>query len=232
MRRLAPMCLSLAALLSMLGLARADGPAAPAAPDPVLAVVVDVLAPGADVGPAVQAATAADAQGAGFLGAAAARTVGDAPRLVRTTLWGSLEQAEDAALAADGRADVIALDALTDPARRRVLHARRVRTSAYREAAGGHLEVTLFRTRPGTTRAAHLARFDAAEADFARAEGVLGHALYLAPDGMWVHVVRWRSEADFATTGRALLRTVGVGGWIRSLDYGRFSVLRGDLLGR
>ena len=41
---------------------------------------------------------------------------------------------------------------------------------------------------------------------------------------------RWRSAADNEKTGKALFAMPGVGGWIRSLDFRRFTVLRGDEL--
>lgn len=209
--------------------ARAEGPAAEG--DAVLEFVVDVVRTGVDPAPLVAATTRADAAQPGFVARGAARGGADGTRLLRATVWASLPAAEAAALAADGRADVVALDAAVDGAARTTLHARRLRAHAYDAAPGAHLEVTVFRTRPGTTREANLAKFDAAEADFSKAAGLLGHELYLAPDGRWVHVVRWRSEADFSTTGKALMKTSGVGGWIRSLDYGRFTVWRGDRLG-
>ena len=90
--------------------------------------------------------------------------------------------------------------------------------------------MTLYRTRVGTTREQNLARLDAAEADFSKAEGLLGHSTWIAPNGLWVHVVHWESEAAFNKTGKALMRTQGVGGWIRSLDFKRFRVWKGDRL--
>ena len=208
--------------------AGAEGPAAGS--EAVLEVVIDTLRPGVAPGPLVAATVRADAAQPGYLGRAAATLRGESPRLLRATVWASWAAVEDAALAADGRADAAALDAAVDGAARSTVYARRLRAHAYDATPAGHLEVTVFRTRPGTTRDAHLARFDAAEADFSKASGLFGHELYLAADGRWVHVVRWRSEADFSATGKALMKTSGVGGWIRSLDYGRFTVLRGDRL--
>lgn len=201
------------------------------ATDAVVEVVVETLRAGADPVSAVAAVQRDHAARPGFVAASAARIVGPAPRLLRTVTWASLAAAEDASLAADGSGASQSLASVVDAGLRATLYARRLRVHVYDAAPAGHLEVTIFRTRPGTTREQHLARFDAAETDFAGASGLLGHALYLAPDGQWVHEVRWRSEADFAATGKALMKTTGVGGWIRSLDYGRFSVLRGDRLG-
>lgn len=73
-----------------------------------------------------------------------------------------------------------------------------------------HLEVILYRTRVGTTREESLALFDKAEADFAKTAGILGHSMWIAPDGLWTHVVYWESEASFNKSGRALTKTKGV----------------------
>lgn len=231
--RLAATAAAAAAIATSTVLGLAEGP--PAAgddrPDAVIEVVVETLRPGADPLPLALAVGRAHAQRPGFVHGSAARMAGPAPRLLRIAAWASVADAEAASLAADGSAETLALAAAVESDARLQLHARRLRAHVYDRSPGGHLEVTVFRTTPGTTREQHLARFDAAEADFAEAEGLLGHALYLAPDGRWLHEVRWRSEADFVATGKALLRTAGVGAWIRSLDYGRFSVLRGDRLG-
>ena len=149
---------------------------------------------------------------------------------MRATVWSSVGAAEAASLAADGSAHERAMLQVVNAKQRTVRHLRQLRTHTYVKGATGHLEVTLYRTRPGTTREANLARLDAAESDFSKAEGILGHSTWIAPNGRWVHLVRWRSKADFARTGKALMRTKGVGGWIRSLDYKRFSVLKGDPL--
>ncbi len=109
-------------------------------------------------------------------------------------------------------------------------HFRRLRAVTYVEGKTGHLEVTFYRTRAGTTREQNLARFDQAEPDFAKGEGILGHSMWIAPNGLWAHVVHWKSKEAFAQTGKALMKTHGVGGWIRSLDFKRFKVWKGDAL--
>lgn len=54
----------------------------------------------------------------------------------------------------------------------------------------------------------------------------------IAPDGRWVHVLHCESSEAYAKTGKALFGKPGVGGWIRSLDFQRFEVSRGDDAGR
>ena len=151
--------------------------------------------------------------------------------LVTMSAWPTLEALEDAMLAWDGSPAAKAHDAATDPAKRRVVHFRLIRESTFDEKTPmGHLELVLHRTKAGTTRKENLKRFDAAEKDFSKGEGLLGHALGITPDGQWVHLLRWRSEADYDKTGKTLIRTKGAGGWIRSLDFQRFQVFRGDVV--
>lgn len=154
---------------------------------------------------------------------------GGSGSLVRARIWSSIEAVEDSALALDGSPAEGAFDRISDASTRSARLFRRLRGTTYGDAHGGHLELVVFRTRPGTSRASHLELFDAAEPDFAEADGILGHSLWLSADGRWLHLVRWRSAEDFARTGKALMGTKGVGGWIRSLDFKRFTVFRGDL---
>ncbi len=149
-------------------------------------------------------------------------------RWLHARIWGSVAHAEAASLAFDGSEALGDVTEVTDPRRRQVWHFRSLRSHSYSEDAARHLEVVVFRTKPGTTRETNLERFDAGESEFEKGEGLLGHSLWLAPDGRWVHLLRWRSAADYAKTGKALFRTKNVGGWIRSLDFRRFTVLRGD----
>ena len=93
----------------------------------------------------------------------------------------------------------------------------------------GHLELVVHRTKKGTEREANLALYDRAEKDFGQGEGLLGHSLWISPDGQWLHLLRWRSADDFGKTGKSLMGTQGVSGWIRSLDFRRFQVFRGDV---
>ena len=104
---------------------------------------------------------------------------------------------------------------------------RELRARAYEGRDAGYTEVVVFRTWPGTTRAAHLALFDAAEKGFANEAGVAGHALGLGADGAWIHVVHWTSAEGFARSSRALMRDAGVRSWITSLDFGRFEQRHG-----
>lgn len=149
---------------------------------------------------------------------------------LRATVWQSLEAAESASLALDGDAAATAFAAACDANQHAAAHFRELRMHSYSDAACGHLEVVVFRTRPGVTREANLQKFDAAEKEFETGEGLLGHSLWIAPDGRWVHLLRWASAADYAKTGKALFGKPGVGGWIRSLDFQRFTVHRGDVV--
>ena len=160
-------------------------------------------------------------------------TLIDAPeRSLRATVWHSIEALEDASLALDGQAAAKAYAAAFDVETLAPLCFRLLREQAYADAPCGHLEVVVFRTRPGVTREDNLKRFDAAEAEFRTGEGLLGHALGIAPDGRWVHVLHWASAEAYAKTGKALFGKPGVGGWIRSLDFQRFEVSRGDVPSR
>ena len=157
----------------------------------------------------------------GFGGAHAFTPIGDEKRAVAVSLWSSIEAREDAALALDGSESVT-------PASQ--LHFRRLRSSDYdSKTPTGHLEVVVHRTKAGTTREANLALYDKAEADFAKGEGLLGHSLWISPNGQWLHLLHWRSAQAFEETGKAFMRTPGVGAWIRSLDFRRFQMLRGDV---
>ncbi|MFO1031573.1 MAG: hypothetical protein U1F60_10865 [Planctomycetota bacterium] len=157
----------------------------------------------------------------------------DAPQQsVRATVWRSIDALEDASLALDGQDAAKAYAAAFDGDSRPPLCFRLLREQSYAEAPCGHLEVVVFRTRPGVTREANLKKFDAAEAEFRAGEGLLGHALGIAPDGRWVHVLHWASAEAYTKTGKALFGKPGVGGWIRSLDFQRFEVSRGDVAGR
>lgn len=199
---------------------------------PMLEVVIDEITAPADVAAAAKA-VATHAKGLpGFVRTDAARVPGQPERLLRATVWDSVRSTEAASLACDGHAGQKALDAATAPQRRQRRFFRRLRSEQYRKELTGHLEVTLYRTRVGTTRGQNLERFDAAEADFEKGPGILGHSMWIAPDGLWAHVVHWESQEAFAKTGKALMRTKGVGGWIRTLDFKRFKVWKGDALGR
>lgn len=150
-------------------------------------------------------------------------------KMVRATIWASARAVEDSALALDGTESGRALDVLADPDRRDRRLFRRLRSESYGSGEIGHLELVVFRTKSGKTREDNLQRFDQAEKDFSKGEGLLGHSLWISADGHWLHLLHWRSEADYAKTGKALMGTKGVGGWIRSLDFRRFTVYRGDI---
>lgn len=228
--------LGLLALAGFAAAVLAIAPAAsqlPAAGEPVLE-----LAPLYKGGDLAKARDAASALGAaveklpGFVRADMASASGKAGVVVRATVWASVGDAENASLAVDGSAKVAALVESVDAEARTVSHFRRLRESVYSQDPAGHLEVVVFRTKPGTTREANLALFDKAEAEFATGEGLRAHSLWLASDGRWVHLLRWRSAADYETTGKALFAKPGVGGWIRSLDFQRFVVTRGDMVSK
>lgn len=145
----------------------------------------------------------------------------DAKRVVNATIWSSREDLENASLALDGTAT-------QTPGRR--LHFREVRSSTFdKKAEFGHLEFVVHRTRPGVTRKQNLNLFDKADKDFAKGEGLIGHSLWISADGVWLHRLRWKSAEDYSKTGKGLMGTPGVGGWIKSLDFKRFEVLRGDV---
>ncbi|MCU0864143.1 MAG: hypothetical protein MUC36_10145 [Planctomycetes bacterium] len=200
---------------------------------PILEFVRDNAAATGDAAAMTAAAKALDAaiarcDGHGATWRAAAID-GDGITL-RATQWNSIEAAEAAALQLDGDATAKAFAATTTAEQQLRAHFRQLRTQTYQDAPCGHLEVVVFRTRPGVTREANLQKFDAAEADFAQGKGLLGHSLWLAPDGSWVHLLNWASADDYAQTGKALFSKPGVGGWIRSLDFQRFVVHRGDVV--
>ncbi|MDJ0973169.1 MAG: hypothetical protein QNJ98_01750 [Planctomycetota bacterium] len=205
-----------------------------ASTDPVLEVVIDT-APSAHHRPTLRQRMLASCEAAqkrpGFRRADAALVPGSPVRLLRATEWASVADLEAASLAGDGSAAEKGLLAAVLPQYRKVRYFRQLREHRYSDGNPGLFEVTIYRTKPGTTREANLARFDAAEADFAKGEGILGHSMWIAPSGHWAHVVHWRSEADFKKTGKALMRSKGVGGWIRSLDFQRFTVWKGPALG-
>lgn len=128
---------------------------------------------------------------------------------VRATEWSSVAAVEGASLAADaGSAGVANQSGLS--------HFRLLREAKFGDGAAGHLEVVVFRTKPGVTRDANVALFDKGEADYARLGsgegGLLAHSLWIAPDGRWVHLLYWKTEADYQRTGKALFATPGVGG--------------------
>ena len=217
-------CLALVSLPLSRGARAEDKPSA----EPMLEVVIHAIRNNEAADAAVRGLQKHLATLPGFVRSDAARTNDSTAHILRATVWGSVRATEAAALACDGHAAVAAFAAATAPAQRRFF--RQLRSVRYRDAPTGDLEVTLFRTRVGTTRGQNLARFDAAEPDFAKGPGIVGHSMWIAPDGMWAHVVHWESEAAFAKTGKALMRTKGVGGWIRSLDFKRFKVWKGDTI--
>lgn len=157
--------------------------------------------------------------------AIAADARGSSPAVVCATVWKTIEDAESASLAAD----------TGTPTANNNSYFRLLRDAKIREGATGHVEVVIFRTKPGVTREANLALFDKGEAHYVELGkgdgGLLGHSLWLSPDGRWVHLLFWRSEADYQRTGKALFGKPAVGGWIRSLDFKRFTVYRGDIAG-
>lgn len=157
----------------------------------------------------------------------AADARGGSAAAVRTSVWSTVQDAEAASLAMD------------DPAsgaskQRSASYFRLLKETKLGDGPIGHLEVVVFRTKPGVTREANLALFEKGDSDYAQVGagegGLLAHSLWIAPDGRWVHLLYWRSEADYQRTGKALFARPGVGGWIRSLDFKRFTVYRGDVI--
>jgi hypothetical protein len=221
-------------LPALAALAAAPTPApTPRIDAPILEFVCDGVAPTSDAAAMAGAAKGLDAAIARCDGHGAtwrATAVDGDGITLRATRWNSIEAAEAAALRLDGDAAANAFATTTAAERRLRAHFRQLRTQTYQDTPCGHLEVVVFRTRPGVTREANLQKFDAAEADFAQGKGLLGHSLWLAPDGSWVHLLNWASADDYAQTGKALFGKPGVGGWIRSLDFQRFVVHRGDVV--
>jgi len=152
-------------------------------------------------------------------------------QLVRAVVWQSVEDAESAALAIDGLPDLIGVLARTGPGRTTTYRQLRAAGATSTPATkGGFLELTRYRTKSGARRSENLARFDAAQPAFVESPGVLGDSTWISPTGQWLHLVRWRSAADFGTAAKALMKNPKVFGWIRSLDYKRFTVTKGNVI--
>lgn len=158
--------------------------------------------------------------------AMAADPRGGSAAAIRATVWNSVEDAEAASLAMDTGTPG------ANPLKSRS-YFRLLRETTLTEGQAGHVEAVVFRTKPGVTREANVELFDKGESEYAELGkgegGLLAHSLWIAPDGRWVHLLYWRSEADYVKTGKALFGKPGVGGWIRSLDFKRFVVYRGDV---
>ena len=236
--RYAPLAVALVLAVAFTIGMHADEPRAaeadPSSGDAVLAVTSAKVPRGAGDDALRKALAGVSAELAGLPGFVSTEVTflevkGSGRAMLRATVWRSVRDAEAAALATDGSEATRGLRALV-PDQRSTFY-RQLRAAGAVSMAAGHLEVTKYRTRPGTTRDVNLARFDKAAAAFASSDGVLGDSMWIAPDGEWVHLVRWRSGADFARAAKALMEDKAVGGWIRSLDFKRFRVMRGDVLG-
>ena len=143
-------------------------------------------------------------------------------RVVAATVWSSHAALVSAALVLDSGAP------LTLESRSRLAF-RRVRHSVVdADAPVGHVELVIHRTKPGTARRDNLRLFDATEPAFQSSEGLIGHSLWISSEGIWLHEVRWRSAAAFDAGSKALMQSAEVRSWIRSLDFERFVVSRGD----
>lgn len=218
----------------------ASAPASPAAQGSegkVLEVVIDPVAAseGSDgLEKAKAAATVqreATAKQPGCLSTQAAMIAADArggsAAAVRASVWSTVQDAEAASLAMDDPASAASKQ-------RSASYFRLLKETKLGDGPIGHLEVVVFRTKPGVTREANLALFEKGDTDYAQVGagegGLLAHSLWIAPDGRWVHLLLWRSGADYQKTGKALFARPGVGGWIRSLDFKRFTVYRGDVV--
>lgn len=222
-------------LLAVLGGARPTPTSAALADGPVLEFAVDVALPDLAKDLAPKAAKGFDeaiAKLDGHVATIRADSFDGEGRSLRATTWKSVEAAEAASLALDGAPVTKAFTGAFDELQHGIVWFRQLRDHTYADTACGHLEVVGFRTKPGVTREANLQKFDAAEAEFEKGKGLLGHSLWIAPDGNWVHLLRWASAEDYAATGKALFAQPGVGGWIRSLDFKRFQVSRGDVVAR
>lgn len=207
----------------------ASGPEVVPAADPILGLTLVQLVEGADE-PTAREAVAGLEQLMARKGQAtrtlAFRNAKAERQLVIAVEWPSLKAAEDGGLTYDGSEVKGRLRALASG--RQAVWFRKLRGSGREEAEGGHLEVVLFRTPAGMTREAHLKLFDEADALFVKAEDCLAHSLWIAPDGTWLHLVRWTSAEAFARGSRALMREGGVRRWISSLDFRRFDQRHGD----
>ena len=156
----------------------------------------------------------------------------DSRRILRATIWTKREDAEAASLARDGGDATKAWDKLCDRRQRSVMHMRVVREMEHEQKDGGYLEVVVFRTKPGVTREQNEKLFAATIEPFQKVEGLLAHGLWLAPDGRWVHLLHWREGADYTKGGKAAMGMAPIRNWIRSLDFKRFEVFKGDTLKR
>ena len=149
-------------------------------------------------------------------------------QFIVATEWPSVQMVESASLALDG-SDVATMMAGFGETKS-TTYFRRLRERSYSKAEAGHIEAVVFRTKAGVTKKANIELFDKAEKGFAEGKGLLGHSLWIAPDGSWLHLLRWKSAAAYQATGKALMRNAGVRGWITSLDFKRFTVMQGDTL--
>jgi hypothetical protein len=200
---------------------------------PVLDFAVDYLMNGAKPENLVTACAGVDrllAARAGHEWTLRLDDVDEPGKTARATVWKSIEDAEEASLTLEGSPERKTFTGSADVNREGRLHFRQLREHVYSNDKCGHLEVVVFRTKPTVTREANVAKFDAAESEFEKGKGLRAHSLWIAPDGRWVHLLKWEDAAAFAQTGKALFMQPGVGGWIRSLDFKRFVVTRGDVV--
>ena len=219
--------LAVAAVLS-LRLFSNPVPVIPIEADPVLGITIVKAEAGAARRAGDAVASAVSASGKSVEWSHAYLNARERSEIVIATQWSSIEGAEAAALALDGKPAMKALDELGTTKSRRFF--RRIRSHRYSDGPVGHVEAVIFRTKPGTTRESNAALFDGGEGGFSKGEGLLGHSLWLSPDGTWVHLLLWRSGDDYAKTAKAFMKVPGVLKWIRSLDYKRFTVTNGDVL--
>lgn len=207
-------------------------PSLPRADSPVLDFAVDYRMNGAKAENLVLACAGVDrllAACEGHIDTVRAAAFDDPDKTVRATVWTSIEAAEAASLVLDTSEERKTFTGSADVNREGRLHFRQLREHVYSDAKCGHLEVVVFRTKAAVTREANVARFDEAESEFEKGKGLIAHSLWIAPDGRWAHVLKWENEAAFTQTGKALFMQPKVGGFIRSLDFKRFVVTRGDV---
>ncbi len=150
--------------------------------------------------------------------------------LIEAVVWGSLEHAEDASLVLASSPEALPLLSRVDYSTVSIIHPRVLRSPRYATTTPAHLEAVVFRAKPGTTRRAFLEAFDKAEPHFHTTPGLLSHELALAPDGQWVHLVRWADAPSHDAAAKSLPSKPDVGVWFSMIDGPQITLTRGDIL--
>ncbi|MFN9929505.1 MAG: antibiotic biosynthesis monooxygenase family protein [bacterium] len=150
--------------------------------------------------------------------------------LIDAVVWESLEQAEDASLVFMSSPEALSLLSRVDFSTVSIIHPRVLRSLRYATTPPAHLEAVVFRAKPGTTRRAFLDAFDNAEPHFRATPGLLSHELALAPDGQWVHLVRWTDALSHDAAAKSLPSKPDVGVWFSMINGPQMTLTRGDIV--